>query len=151
MTEALINRGVKRERLVLIEYSRDFARLLRERFQGVTVVQGDAYAIRETLAGVLSETSKAPCAFVSSLPLLTRPEPERRQLLLDAFAMGAPDAPFIQFTYGGKPPVPAEQLAGPRSNAAAQSCGTCRRRECLFTAKGEAVSRSRLRSRWRRS
>jgi phosphatidylethanolamine/phosphatidyl-N-methylethanolamine N-methyltransferase len=112
VTEALLNRGVNPDRLFLIEYSKDFVRLLRQRFPDVQVIEGDAYAIRKTLAEVL-QAAKAPIsAIVSSLPLLTRPEPEREQLLIEALDLGARRAPFIQFTYGSKPPVPGERLPG---------------------------------------
>ncbi len=50
VTQALIESGIARERLFLIEYSADFARLLRQRYPGVHVIEGDAYAIRMTLA-----------------------------------------------------------------------------------------------------
>jgi phosphatidylethanolamine/phosphatidyl-N-methylethanolamine N-methyltransferase len=110
VTQALLNRGVRPDRLFLIEYSKDFARLLRQRFPGVTVIEGDAYGIKQTLGNVLAKQKKPVSAIVSSLPLLTRPEIERQRLLLDALALGAERAPFIQFTYGGKPPVPMQGL-----------------------------------------
>jgi phosphatidylethanolamine/phosphatidyl-N-methylethanolamine N-methyltransferase len=112
VTEALLNRGVRPEKLFLIEYSTDFVRLLRQRFPDVSVIQGDAYAIRKTLAEVLQATKAPISAIVSSLPLLTRPEQEREGLLVEALDLGSAGAPFIQFTYGGKPPVPAERLPG---------------------------------------
>jgi phosphatidylethanolamine/phosphatidyl-N-methylethanolamine N-methyltransferase len=103
-TKALIERGIKPERLVLVEYSREFCDLLRQRFPGVTVVQGDAYRLRETLAHIVREPL---AAIVSGLPLLTRPLPERVRLLESALLMLGPAAPFIQFSYGPKAPVPA--------------------------------------------
>jgi phosphatidylethanolamine/phosphatidyl-N-methylethanolamine N-methyltransferase len=108
VTQALIARGVDRSRLFAIEYSADFAKLLRQRFPGITVIQGDAYAIANTMRPFLT---KPASAIVSSLPLLTRPEQERAALLRAAFDLAEPDAPFIQFTYGGKPPIPANALA----------------------------------------
>jgi phosphatidylethanolamine/phosphatidyl-N-methylethanolamine N-methyltransferase len=103
VTAALLARGVDRNRLHLIEYSADFARLLRQRFPGVHVIEGDAYAMAETVRAL---SLAPPSAIVSSLPLLTRPEPARLALVRSALEAGAPHAPFIQFTYGGKPPVP---------------------------------------------
>ena len=103
-TKALLARGIKPERLVLVEYSREFCDLLRQRYPGVTVVQGDAYRLSETLAHVVREPL---AAIVSGLPLLTRPLPERVRLLESALGMLGPGAPFIQFSYGPKAPVPA--------------------------------------------
>ena len=51
VTDALVNRGIEQERLVLIEFNPDFCRLLTRRFPRATIVQGDAYGIEKTLAG----------------------------------------------------------------------------------------------------
>lgn len=103
VTQALLQRGVPPERLFLVEYSQDFAMLLRERFPGVTVIQGDAYALRDALEGKV----KLPlAAVVSSLPLLTRPERQRSRLLDEAFRLMVPGGPFVQFTYMNNSPVP---------------------------------------------
>ena len=103
VTEALIEHGVPENRLVLVEFSADFAAMLRQRFPAATVVQGDAYAMAETLSGIM--TSKA-AATVSSLPLLNKPPKERALLVEQAFSMMLPASPFIQFTYGTVSPVP---------------------------------------------
>jgi phosphatidylethanolamine/phosphatidyl-N-methylethanolamine N-methyltransferase len=103
VTQALLQRGVPPERLYLVEYSKDFAKLLRERFPGVTVIQGDAYALKETLA---AHVPMPVSAVVSSLPLLTRPERQRIRLLDDAFDLLIPGSPFVQFTYMNNSPVP---------------------------------------------
>src|SRR5476649_1383072 len=43
ITEALLERGVAAERLTLVEYDAEMAACLARRFQGVTVIQGDAF------------------------------------------------------------------------------------------------------------
>ncbi len=103
ITEALLQRGVAPHRLVLLEFDAAFCTLLRRRFPGVRVIQGDAYHLSESLSALL-ETPAA--AIVSSLPLLNKPERERLRLLTDAFELMAPDGSFIQFTYGVTSPVP---------------------------------------------
>jgi len=103
VTEALVQHGVKEERLFLLEYSPDFCKLLRERFPKATIVEGDAYAIGETFRTLLSARASA---ILSSLPLLTKPEERRIRLLSDAFSLAEPNAPFIQFTYGTQSPMP---------------------------------------------
>lgn len=103
VTQALLQRGVDPSRLVLVEYDEAFCRLLERRFPGVRVVQGDAYNLSSTLAGLLD----APvAAIVSSLPLLNRPEPDRIALLSDAFSLLGPSGVFVQFTYGMISPIP---------------------------------------------
>jgi phosphatidylethanolamine/phosphatidyl-N-methylethanolamine N-methyltransferase len=112
VTEALLARGVSPERLVLIEFNPEFCELLRGRFPGVTVVQGDAYAMDATLAGRLSgDLAQPAAAVVSSLPLTTRPVKARLDMFARARVMMRPDAPFIQFTYGVASPLPVK-LAG---------------------------------------
>ena len=49
ITEALIKRGIDPSRLVLVEFDGAFCRLLRKRFPGIRVVQGDAYALSAAL------------------------------------------------------------------------------------------------------
>lgn len=105
VTEALLKRGVAQERLILVEYDRDFCRLLRKRFPRARVIQGDAYALGETLRGHLDT---APGCVVSSLPLLTRPERDRLALLFDAFRLMHPRGVFVQFTYGVLSPIPRD-------------------------------------------
>src|SRR6202453_3785635 len=50
VTQALIEAGMVSERLVLIEYDPSFCRMLERRFEGVRVIQGDAYDLPHTLA-----------------------------------------------------------------------------------------------------
>ncbi|MFM9974997.1 MAG: class I SAM-dependent methyltransferase [Beijerinckiaceae bacterium] len=96
VTQALLERGTDPSRLLLVEYSADFVKLLSNRFPDVTVIQGDAYDLRKTLEPYLQGPL---AAVVSSLPLLTRPEDQRIKLLKEAIEMMVPGAPFIQFTY----------------------------------------------------
>lgn len=102
VTQALIERGIAQERLILVEFEPSFCRLLARRFPRAKIVRGDAYQLKDTLASLLDE---APSAVVSSLPLLTRPEAERTALLRQAFGLMGKEGRFIQFTYGVRSPV----------------------------------------------
>jgi phosphatidylethanolamine/phosphatidyl-N-methylethanolamine N-methyltransferase len=103
ITSALIDRGVDQKRLVLVEYNPGFCALLRDRYPQATVVQGDAYRLRDTLWNVLGVPATA---VVSGLPLVTKPMLTRLKLIRDAFGALAPGAPFVQFTYSVAPPIP---------------------------------------------
>jgi phosphatidylethanolamine/phosphatidyl-N-methylethanolamine N-methyltransferase len=117
VTEALLERGIAPERLILVEYDASFCKLLARRFPKARIVQGDAYRLAETLRPILKEP--AAC-IVSSLPLLTRPERGRLNLLRDAFELMQPEGTFIQFTYGLASPVPlTSRLSGLRFRAEA--------------------------------
>lgn len=102
ITQAVIAMGVLPERLVMIEYDAYFANLLAARFARAHVMQGDAYDLERTLGAKFVEPF---AAVVSGLPLLNQP-PERRKALIEAaLDRLRPGAPFIQFSYGFKPPV----------------------------------------------
>jgi phosphatidylethanolamine/phosphatidyl-N-methylethanolamine N-methyltransferase len=103
ITNALIEHGVDQKRLVLVEYNPGFCALLRDRYPLAKVVQGDAYALRDSLWDVLSAPASA---VVSGLPLVTKPMLTRLKLMRDAFLALAPGAPFVQFTYSVAPPIP---------------------------------------------
>ena len=108
VTRSLIEAGVQPERLTLVEYDPEFCRLLRQRFAGTRVIQGDAYDLPRTLA----ELGGQPIgAVVSSLPLLNQPPERRAKLIGDAFALMGPVGRFVQFTYGVLSPIPREVCA----------------------------------------
>jgi len=103
VTAALLERGIDPKRLVLVEYDKDFCARLRSKFPAVNVIEGDAFALDETLGA----HAKAPlAAVVSSLPLLNFSQEERRKLIEISMRMLSPRAPFIQFTYGANSPLP---------------------------------------------
>ncbi|MCZ8187140.1 MAG: phospholipid methyltransferase [Beijerinckiaceae bacterium] len=102
VTEALIRHGVAEERLILVEFNPDFCRLLHKRFPKATIIEGDAYRLQATLGPMMERAA----AVVSSLPLFTRPEIQRTNLLQSSFNLMQPGAPFIQFTYATVSPIP---------------------------------------------
>lgn len=103
VTAALLARGIDPSRLTLVEYDEAFCATLRKKYPQVNVVQGDAFALDETLAG----HAAAPfAAIVSSLPLLNFLPEQRKQLVEISMRMLRPRAPFIQFTYGANSPLP---------------------------------------------
>lgn len=103
VTQALLAKGIAPERLILVEFDPAFCELLAKRFPRCRIVQGDAYNLSRTLAGVLDEPA---AAVVSSLPLLNKPDAERLALLDEAFQLMRPEGCFVQFTYGMVSPIP---------------------------------------------
>ena len=103
ITNALLEHGVDQKRLVLVEYNPGFCALLRDRYPHARVLQGDAYALRDSLGDLLDAPASA---VVSGLPLVTKPMLTRLKLIRDAFVALAPGAPFVQFTYSVAPPIP---------------------------------------------
>lgn len=104
VTQALLERGIAPERLVLIEYDEELARYNAQRYPGAQVIQGDAFALEMTLG----THRRGPfAAVVSGLPLLNFPVAMRRQLIGGVLARLAPGAPLVQFSYGTNAPVKA--------------------------------------------
>jgi phosphatidylethanolamine/phosphatidyl-N-methylethanolamine N-methyltransferase len=103
VTAAILKRGVRPEQLNAIEFNTDFARHLARRFNGISVIEGDAYSLRKTLE---KHGIGEIAAIVSSLPLFTRPAPQRIDLMEEAMSLLPPGRPFIQFSYALVPPVP---------------------------------------------
>ncbi|WP_196223418.1 class I SAM-dependent methyltransferase [Roseibium sp. RKSG952] len=114
VTARIIAQGVPNEALTVIEYSPDFCRLLSQKFSGVGVVNGDGYALRQTLRESNyfrgASENESVDAILSCLPLLTRPEKDRLRLLEDAVYLLKDGAPFVQFSYGLRPPVSSGAL-----------------------------------------
>jgi len=104
ITRALLECGLARSRLVVVERDRTLAALLRSRFHGVKVVRGDA----GDLVALLRPLAIGPAAaVVSSLPLLSMPKPARRRIVEESLAMLAAGGTFVQFTYGVASPLDA--------------------------------------------
>jgi phosphatidylethanolamine/phosphatidyl-N-methylethanolamine N-methyltransferase len=108
VTRSLIEAGVARERLALVEYDPGFCQLLRRRFAPARIIEGDAYDLPRTLAELAGQPI---AAVVSSLPLLNQPPVRREKLIGDAFALMGPSGLFVQFTYGLLSPIPREFCA----------------------------------------
>jgi phosphatidylethanolamine/phosphatidyl-N-methylethanolamine N-methyltransferase len=101
LTRALLARGVPEDKLVLVEYSAEFARMLEGRFPSARVLAMDA----AKLGDLDLFNGQRAGAVVSSLPLSLMP-PERVQTILEAgFHHLRPDGTFYQFTYGPRFPV----------------------------------------------
>lgn len=100
VTKALIRRGMGPEGVVAIEADATFARLLRARFPRLEVVEGDATDARRL------ERLGPFNAIISSLPLLNFPNHERIALVRGLLRLLPPGAPFVQYSYGVKPPLP---------------------------------------------
>ena len=103
ITQALLDRGIAPERIVSVEYSRDFYAYLVENFPGVNFINGDAFRIRELLADTPWNRF---CAVIGAVPVLTLPKHKRARLIDDYLSLVADDGPFVQISYGPRAPLP---------------------------------------------
>ena len=102
LTRAILERGIAAERLTVIEYDPALAQLFAARFRGVRVINADAFDLAKALHAHALEPFSA---VVSGMPLLNYPEEKRLALLRSVFERMTPGAPFIQFSYGLRPPI----------------------------------------------
>jgi phosphatidylethanolamine/phosphatidyl-N-methylethanolamine N-methyltransferase len=101
VTQALLDRGVTRERLITIECEPSFVRALRQNFPGVTVHAGNALEFEKFIpAGACVAT------VVSGIPLLNLPKEMRASFVRRALSLKG-NRRVIQLSYGWFPPVPA--------------------------------------------
>ena len=100
-TQKLLARGIPEDRLALIEYGSDFARLLQARYPQARVLQMDATRLKDVS---LFEDEKAG-AVISGIPLLSLTARDVMAILKSAFHHLRADGAFYQFTYGLRCPV----------------------------------------------
>jgi phosphatidylethanolamine/phosphatidyl-N-methylethanolamine N-methyltransferase len=102
VTQALLDAGLPPERLIVVERDPAFYVLLKKRFPLIKVLRGDAARLRALLAPL--GVSRA-ATVVSSLPLLSMPQPLRQRIVEESFAVLAERGTFIQYTYGAFSPL----------------------------------------------
>jgi phosphatidylethanolamine/phosphatidyl-N-methylethanolamine N-methyltransferase len=103
LTRAILAAGVTAENLALFELDADFVQHLSSNFPGVAVHHVGADRADDVVPPGVG-------AVVSGLPLLSMPSSVRQAIVGAAFRLLAPGAPYIQFTYGPRPPLPPENV-----------------------------------------
>ena len=103
VTTALLDAGAPPDQLYVIERDPTLHHHLTRRCPAVHVIRGDAAELTRILRPLGVHDA---AAVVSGLPLLSMKRSVQRAIIEESFAMLAPGAPFIQFTYGLFSPVP---------------------------------------------
>lgn len=94
VTKAILDRGIAPERLLVIERSPAFCQILRKKFPGLRIIQGDASRLCDYLP-----RQKPVDAVVSSLPLMSLPAGIRSAILRQIRHAIGEHGCVIQFTY----------------------------------------------------
>lgn len=102
ITKAILDKGVAPKDLVSIEYSTDFVQHLRGKYPGVNFINGDAFAIEETLKDYAGQ--QFDCV-ISGIPLLNFPMHARVSLVESLLKLIPVGRPIVQFSYGPVSPV----------------------------------------------
>lgn len=98
VTDALIKRGLREDRLVAIERNPKMARLLRDKFPRAQIINGDAWHLDHLLRS-RREPIESVGAVISSLPLLNFPHAEAEALTQKIRAVLEPDGNWVQYSY----------------------------------------------------
>ena len=98
VTEALLQRGLREDRLVAIENNPKMASLLHERFPRANIIVGDAWHLDDLLHNH-SRPIEFVGAVISSLPLLNFSEEQAEGLAQKIRAVLEPQGNWVQFTY----------------------------------------------------
>ncbi len=98
VTDALIKRGLREDRLVAIERNPKMARLLRDKFPNAQIINGDAWHLDHLLRS-RREPVESVGAVISSLPLLNFPIAEAEALTQKIRAVLEPDGNWVQYSY----------------------------------------------------
>ena len=107
VTQALLDAGVPRDQLYVVELDERMHAYLTERFPGVTVLHGDAAKVHELIpSNLLGKVTTV----VSSLPVRAMPFGVQQAILKSSFDVLRPGGIFIQYTYPPRCPLPANEL-----------------------------------------
>jgi phosphatidylethanolamine/phosphatidyl-N-methylethanolamine N-methyltransferase len=98
VTDALLKRGLREDRLVAIENNPNLAKLLRKRFPRAQIITGDAWQMDELLRE-LREPVESVGAVISSLPLLNFPKAQADELAQKIRAVLEPRGRWVQYSY----------------------------------------------------
>ena len=98
VTQALLKRGLREDRLVAIEHNPKMARRLREKFPRAQIISGDAWHLDDLLRRRHIPIESVG-AVISSLPLLNFPVAEAEALAQKIRAILEPDGNWVQYSY----------------------------------------------------
>jgi phospholipid N-methyltransferase len=98
VTQALLDHGIPQERLILIERSARFVKILQKKFPSLTIIQGDATELATLLKTQLGDKVKVD-SIVSSLPLRSIPLDIRNAIVTQWQHLLTDKSRVIQFSY----------------------------------------------------
>jgi phosphatidylethanolamine/phosphatidyl-N-methylethanolamine N-methyltransferase len=98
VTEALVKRGLREEKLIAIERNSNLARLLREKFPRAQIITGDAWHLDDLLRRRREPVESVGAVF-SSLPLLNFKLEEAEALAQKIRAVLQPQGNWVQYSY----------------------------------------------------
>ncbi|MEO7125225.1 MAG: methyltransferase domain-containing protein [Nakamurella sp.] len=109
-TQAMLDRGLPAENLLVVERNAELFHVLRRRFPTVRVVHGDAADLPAIVSDTGFADESAVDAVISSLGFRAMSHDLQRTILLGISGILAPGASLVQFTYGRSPSMAHDVL-----------------------------------------
>lgn len=106
MTNALLQAGLPKDRLLIIERDPHLHAILSSHFQGLNILCEDAMNLEKVLA---RHNITEVCAIVSSLPFITIPKPIGHVIQAQMAKVIGKQGCIVQFTYGVQSPIGQKQ------------------------------------------
>jgi phosphatidylethanolamine/phosphatidyl-N-methylethanolamine N-methyltransferase len=107
ITQGLIERGIPRDRIVVVELDPELAAFLGRRLPGCVVVPGDATRLDAILADLGIDDV---ATVVSGLPMVRMPFSFQKAIVDQGLAALREPGTMLQYSYSPLPPIPADRL-----------------------------------------
>lgn len=107
ISQGLIERGIPRDHLIVIELDGALYGYLKDRLAGCRVIQGDATRLDEILAR--QEIGEVGTV-ISGLPMVGMPEGFQKAIIEQGFKAMQPGGFMLQYSYSPICPIPAKKL-----------------------------------------
>lgn len=107
VTQAMLDAGLSPDKIVCVEYDKDFCGLLRKRFPDIAIIRGDALDLDGTLGEYRDLTFSA---VLSGLPLLNVPRAKRSPYIESLLDRMVPGGKVTQLSYS--PVAPQNAVPG---------------------------------------
>ena len=105
-TQALLNNGVPKENLCVVEIDPTMCAFLQKNFPDIYIVNGNA----NQLSDLLPETWTQADVIVSGIPMVNLSFHDQHQIIQSCFKILTPLGSLLQFTYGPLSPLPSRKL-----------------------------------------
>ncbi|MDH3663472.1 MAG: methyltransferase domain-containing protein [Alphaproteobacteria bacterium] len=107
ISQGLLQKGMPRDALMMIELDEQLYDYLRNRFPGVRVVHGDATKLADIVA---EQNIDEVSTVVSGLPMVNMPFDFQQAIIEQSFKAMKPGGPLLQYSYSPISPIPAKKL-----------------------------------------
>ena len=107
ITKALLEAGIPRDRLFVVEIDSDMYGYLRKQFPQVEIIHGDATKLLDI---VPSRWHGNVSTVVSGIPMITLPFEAQQRLIRSVFSIMKPGGQMLQYTYSLISPIPQDKL-----------------------------------------